>query len=139
VGVTLPQLRSELSRLETGLGAHVQRIEQAAVRPAQRPVVIAAPVAPIAPPPELPLGPLIMAAAIGAAAAGAVGFGLGRWSAQRYPVAGAAAAADEQARGESGEGDVSARRWSRLYEQLDETQQRLSAARSRIRRLDRGA
>lgn len=139
VGVTLPQLRSELSRLETGLGAHVQRIEKAAVRPAPRPLVVAAPPAPAVPPAGLPLGPLVMAAGLAAAAAGALGFGLGRWSARRYPVPGATSAVGEPAQAEPGEHDVAARRWSRLQRQLDETQQRLSAARSRIRRLERGA
>src|SRR5437764_14312501 len=39
--VSLPQLRTELTRLETGLGAHVQRIEQKVSHPAApRPVVI---------------------------------------------------------------------------------------------------
>jgi hypothetical protein len=137
VGVTLPQLRSELSRLESGLGAHVQRIEKAAVRPAPRPVVVTAPAAPI-PPPRLPLGPLILAAMMGAAAVGVLGFGLGRWSTRRYPVPPAASAADEPAPGEMREEEVPARRWSRLYGQLDETQQRLAAARSRLGRLERG-
>lgn len=137
VGVTLPQLRNELSRLETGLGAHVQRLEKAAVRPPPRPVVVKAPLAP-APPPALPVVPLILAATLGAAAAGALGFGLGRWSARPHPASGTPAAAEGAAGGEVPEPAAAAQRWTRLHRELDEAQQGLDAARSRLRRLERG-
>src|SRR5947199_127118 len=80
--VSLPQLRTELTRLETGLGAHVQRIEQKVSHPAvPRPVVIAAPAArPVERAPGLPAGPAAAGAVGLSLLAGGIGFMAGRWA-----------------------------------------------------------
>jgi hypothetical protein len=141
VGVTLPQLRTELTRLENGLGTRVQQMERAVARPpVVRPVVIQAPPAPTRPEPTVPVAAAAASAMALAAAAGAVGFVLGRRHALR---SGGASAAKPSVEHPGNEGTRHRRRaapsWSQLRQRLDETQQRLSAARTRLGRLERRA
>jgi hypothetical protein len=121
VGVTLPQLRTELGRLETGLGARVQRVEKAVSRPAAPPrVVVAPPAAPPTPPTRntLPVAPALWVALL----SGVLGFALG----QRWGGRTALSRRSEEPRPS----------WAQIRQRLDATQQRLSLARARIRRLE---
>jgi hypothetical protein len=134
--VTLSQLRSELSRLETDLTTQVKRVEKVASKPPPRPPIVITPPPPAPVKPELPIEGLAIGALSIAGLAGAAGFGLGQWWAKRPAPAGA----ERAARAEAEKGTAAeARPWSQIHQRLDAAQQRLSLARSRIRRLERGA
>jgi hypothetical protein len=135
VGITLPQLRTELTRLESGLGARVQRIEKVVARPPRPAPVVTPPPAPRMPAPQpdtLPLSAALLLAAI----TGIVGFALGQLWGERATRAASATRPEEQIAGEW-ENGRNCRPWAQIGERLDATQQRLQAARARMRQLER--
>jgi hypothetical protein len=136
-GATLPQVRAELSRLESGLGARLQRIEKVASRP-PRPTVVVAPPSPPAPAPEFPLVPAAVGAMVFSLGTGVLGFVLGQaWARRRTSLPCGVSPEEETDPGRRWQGARAKPYWSQLHERLEHTERRLSTARARLHQIER--